>query len=177
MTDTTASDADLSALLLHEVLSKLFKEYWPRLEQCLNETDTALLWAKPNSNSNSIGTLVLHLEGNVRQWIMHGVSGKKDVRHRKIEFDPIRQLSKAELLKLMAQLQTDVKPVISGLSAQELFENRRIQGFDTTVWGALFHVVEHFSFHLGQITYIVKLNRNIDLGYYDGYSLGADNDL
>ena len=149
-----------------EVRDKLFGEYWPRLLQCLHECDDELLWFRPNEQSNSIGNLVLHLEGNVRQWLVHGVGGKADTRKRSDEFDHRNNFSRSDLVIILERLKADVLAVIDTVDASRLAESRSIQGFNTSVLGALFHVTEHFSYHLGQISYIVKANKNIDLGYY-----------
>ena len=82
------------------------------------------------------------------------------------EFDHHNNYPRTELLQRLERLETDVLAVIETIDASKLAEPRSIQGFDTSVLGALFHVTEHFSYHLGQISYIVKANKNIDLGYY-----------
>ena len=164
------TDSTLSQKVAEEfkavVLSKLFEEYWPRLYQCLDECDRDLLWFSPNENTNSIGNLVIHLEGNVRQWILHGVAGKEDLRNRSEEFDANHRIPKDELKTRLKKLKEEVVEVVNSVSAEQLMEHRSIQGFETSVLGALFHVVEHFSYHFGQITYLVKSVKNKDLGYY-----------
>lgn len=153
------------------VKSKLFDEYWPRMYQCIHECDEELLWFRPNDQCNSIGNLVLHLEGNVRQWIIHGISGKEDIRERSKEFDHNVKYSSAELIEKMEQLKSEAASIIDGIERDELIEPRTIQGYDKTVLGVLFQVTEHFSYHLGQISYLVKSQKNIDLGYYAGRKL------
>lgn len=153
------------------VLSKLFDEYWPRLHQCLDECDPDLLWFRPNENTNSIGNLVIHLEGNVRQWVLHGVAGQEDRRNRHEEFDANRRILKDELNVRLKKLKEEVVAVVNAVSEEQLLEHRSIQGFETSVLGVLFHVAEHFSYHLGQITYLVKSVKNKDLGYYSDRKL------
>lgn len=155
-------------IFIAEVREKLFEEFWPRLFQCLDECDKELLWHQPNTNTNSIGNLVLHLEGNVRQWLLHGVDGQPDNRNRPWEFEHGKQLPVDELKNRMNQLRCEIEALLDRIVPWHLTEKRTIQGFYTTVMGALVHVTEHFSYHLGQITLLVKLNKNIDLGYYAG---------
>jgi len=169
-TDRVLSDK-LAEAYKATVRLKLFDEYWPRILQCLDECDDDLLWYRPNENTNSIGNLVLHLEGNVRQWVLHGVAGKEDLRNRREEFYASRRLRKDELTARLKNLKEEVVEVVNAVSAKQLLEHRSIQGFETSVLGALFHVVEHFSYHLGQITYLVKSVKNKDLGYYAGRNL------
>lgn len=155
-------------IFITEIRNKLFEEYWPRMFQCLDECDPEMLWHQSNKNTNSIGNLVLHLEGNMRQWLLHGVDGHKDDRNRKWEFEHDKQLPVAELKERMLGLQSEIEVLLSDIGAGQLSEEKTIQGFNTTVLGALIHVTEHFSYHLGQISLLVKLNKNIDLGYYAG---------
>lgn len=172
MVAENSMSAVITELFKAEVRDKLFGEYWPRLLQCLDECDDELLWFRPNEQSNSIGNLVLHLEGNVRQWLVHGVGGKADTRKRSEEFDHHNNCPRAELLQKLERLKADVLAVLEKVDVSKLAESRIIQGFDTSVLGALFHVTEHFSYHLGQISYIVKANKNIDLGYFADRNLG-----
>jgi hypothetical protein len=41
-----------------------------------------------------------------------------------------------------------------------------VQGYDKSILEAIYHVVEHFSLHTGQIIYATKLLRKEDLGFY-----------
>lgn len=163
-----AMTPEFHEIFIAEVRNKLFEEFWPRLFRCLEECDSDLLWHRPNANTNSIGNLVLHLEGNVRQWLLHGVDGQPDNRNRPWEFEHDKQMPVDDLKNRMNILQSEIEALLVRIEPDQLTEKRTIQGFDTTILGALVHVTEHFSYHLGQITLLVKLNKNIDLGYYAG---------
>jgi len=161
-----------NSAFLAEIRLRLLEESWPRLEQCLREADEKMLWFRPNSNTNSIGNLVLHLEGNVRQWLLHGIGGAPDTRERADEFAVNQSFSSSDLLLRMKVLHDEVSELLQRAEAMDLFQPKEIQGFETTVMGALVHVTEHFSFHIGQITFLIKWQKDIDLGYYGHRDLG-----
>lgn len=154
-----------------EVVNKLFSEFWPRINQCIDECDQELLWYQPNENCNSIGNLVLHLEGNVRQWIVSGIGGETDIRQRNEEFKPNRGIPAEELKEKLNKLKEELLPRLNQLTEDDLLKTYRIQTFSLTGIGVLLQVTEHFSYHLGQITYLVKHYKNIDTGYYADHKL------
>ena len=117
--------------------------------------------------SNSIGNLMLHLSGNVRQWIASGLGDAMDHRVRQAEFDERSVISKAELLTRLSDSLREVDAVLAGFDATQLLKRYKIQDSDVTALEAVFHVVEHFSMHVGQIIYITKLRSASDLHFYD----------
>jgi uncharacterized damage-inducible protein DinB len=121
----------------------------------LSLTDEQIWW-RPNEGSNSIGNLILHLAGNVRQWIVAGIGGHPNERNRQQEFDERKKIPKHELLARLTTVLAEADEVLANLQESELSEPRQIQGSDTTVMKAIFHVVEHFSMHTGQIQWIAK---------------------
>ncbi|HEX9730145.1 MAG TPA: DinB family protein [Gemmatimonadales bacterium] len=141
-------------------------EYLPKIRACLDRLTEDDVWWRPNDESNSIGNLLLHLAGNARQWIVSGVGGVPDTRQRQREFDERTRIPKAELLAKLTSALGDVDDVLAGLDAAVLPESRSIQGRTVTVFDAVYHVVEHFAMHTGQITYITKLRTSADLGFY-----------
>ncbi len=160
-----------SDLLVAETRRRLFEENVPRIKQCLGELSEAEIWFRPNENSNSVGNLVLHLCGNVRQWILAGLGGRADTRRRQQEFDERGPIATAELLQRLDDTMTEVAQVLDELTAEKILQVVEVQGFKETGLSILVHVVEHFSYHTGQMTYFVKWRKNMDMGYYDGVEL------
>jgi len=114
---------------------------------------------------------VLHLAGNVRQYIIATLGGAEDVRERQKEFDEQGPLPTPELLGRLERTMAEASAVIDRLDTAALLRQHRVQGFDYTGLGVLVHVVEHFSYHTGQIAYIIKSRKNVDLGFYRGRDL------
>jgi uncharacterized damage-inducible protein DinB len=141
-------------------------EYLPKIRRALEGLTAEDLWWRPNKESNSVGNLILHLAGNVRQWVAGGIGGAPDVRKRQEEFDREGGMTGPELLELLEATLAEVDDVLADLSADRLGEERVIQGLNVTVLQALYHVVEHFSMHTGQIIYLAKLRSGRDLGFY-----------
>jgi uncharacterized damage-inducible protein DinB len=146
-------------------------DYLVRIRLAVAKLPARDLWWRPNESSNSVGNLLLHLAGNARQWIVSGVGKQPDVRHRQEEFDARDGLDAAAALGLLESSLGDVDAVLGALAPATLGEWRTIQGNDVTVLDAIYHVVEHFSMHTGQVLYIVKQRSGDDLGFW---KIGAD---
>jgi uncharacterized damage-inducible protein DinB len=153
-------------LFIFEARRHLMQEYLPWLKACLAKLGEEDIWWRPNEASNSIGNLILHLCGNVRQWIIHGVWGAEDVRNRPAEFAGRESLRKDELLQKLEATLAEVDAILANLPVEKLAEPRVIQGFNVTVLGAVFHVVEHFSYHTGQIIFVTKMRTGEDLKFW-----------
>jgi len=163
--------AEVQTALIKEVKFRLFEESIPRLKKCLNELTEEEVWQRPNENSNSMGNLVLHLCGNVHQWIVHGIGGKEDSRQRQSEFDERGPIPKEKLLNDLDKLMLEVDHTLSDMEPAQLLATTTVQGFDTTGLSILVHVTEHFSYHVGQMTYYVKALKDLDMGYYNNVNL------
>jgi uncharacterized damage-inducible protein DinB len=137
-----------------------------RIETCVAKLTSDQIWTRGAENENAVGNLVLHLAGNVRQWIICGVGGTEDHRNRDSEFDA--RSGTDALDKLRATVEEAVA-VLKALPHSRLSERKTIQKhYDTTLLAAIYHVVEHFSMHTGQIIFATKLLTGADLGFY-GY--------
>lgn len=161
----------LHQCILTETRRRLFEESIPRVKKCLSLLSEAETWYRPNAHSNSVGNLLLHLCGNARQWIVSGLGGAADTRRRQQEFDERGPIPQQLLLEQLDRLQQDVEAVLARLQPTDLLATYRVQGFEESGFGILLHVVEHFSYHVGQITYFVKAHKDLDTGYYAGQNL------
>lgn len=165
----------VSELLISEARFRLLEESIPRLHKCLDKLSEQEVWYRPNENTVSIGNLVLHLCGNVRQWLISGLGGAPDHRNRQQEFDEIGPLPIADLRKMLDILAVDIKVVLEGMDESVLAAEYTIQGLSVSGVSILMHVVEHFSYHVGQATILVKSRKNVDMGYYAGQDLDQHN--
>jgi uncharacterized damage-inducible protein DinB len=153
-------------MFLEESRWYLSREYAVKIRLCLDALSDDDLWWRPTDRSNSVGNLLLHLAGNVRQWIVSGVGGAPDTRHRQAEFDERGPMPRAEVLRRFETAVTEADVVLRDLDAAALARSRLIQGRETNVFKAIYHVVEHFGGHTGQIMYLTKLRTGRDLGFY-----------
>ena len=133
------------------------------------------MWQKPNPSSNSMGHLILHLCGNITQYILSGLGGKEDVRERDKEFTSAG-IPVNELLKRLEDTVAEAIKIIQMSTDKELQKVRVVQGYTYSGLAIVFHVVEHYSYHLGQIAYFTKLVLNKDLGFYAGRNLNLRNE-
>jgi uncharacterized damage-inducible protein DinB len=145
----------------------LTADYLPKIEACLHRLSEHDVWWRPNEASNSVGNLILHLCGNVTMWIMGGVGGRNFERNRQQEFDERRQIPKAELLTKLKRVVEEADEVIESLDENELLHRREIQTYDVTLLEAVYHVVEHFSMHTGQIILLSKARVAEDLRLWE----------
>ena len=161
----------LVSLIQKEFKRRLFEESYARIENCLGRLTFEQVWLKPNDNTNSIGNLVLHLLGNVRQYICSGIGGHKDLRERNEEFLATSACPSDKLLTQLSRLKEDVLPIIDSLNDEKLCKEFEVQGFHENGINIIIHVIEHFSYHVGQIAQQTKLLINEDLGFYAGQDL------
>ncbi len=145
-----------------------------QVEHCLELLTPDQVWTRPNEVSNAVGNLVLHLNGNVRQWIIDGVGGRFCERDRASEFARREPLSVEELAGPLCATINDACGVIDQLAPDRLTQMVSIQGYEVSVLAAVYHVVEHFSLHTGQIVYATKLLTNLDLSRYDAQGRRID---
>lgn len=159
--------AEIPRLFLAEARFHLMQQYLPWLRACLEKLSEEDIWWRPNEKSNSVGNLILHLCGNVRQWIIHGVDGAPDARNRPVEFSERRPIPKAGLLAQLEATLAEADMVLQQVKTEDLPQARVIQGFDQTVLSAIFHVVEHFSYHTGQMIYLTKMRTGEDMKFWN----------
>ncbi|MCA8957676.1 MAG: DinB family protein [Planctomycetes bacterium] len=163
--------AELARGVAEAFARRLAGEYVPRIRQCVELLDDAQLWHRPGPHNNSIGNLLLHLEGNTRQWILAGVGGATDTRTRPAEFGADGGSCTQTGAELVAQLAATVDAAVrtvTELTPVQLLETKRFQSrWDETCLSAVLHVLEHFSGHAGQIYAQTKQLCGIDLKFYD----------
>ena len=142
-----------------------------RVEKCLVCLSEKQIWEKPNANTNSVGNLILHLQGNVSQYILSSLGNQVNNRNRDSEFDETQRIDSDKLLANFKYTLVKSIRIIQKVSTDELQKKRKVQGFKMSGIGIIIHVVEHLSYHVGQISFQTKLLTNIDLGYYKGLNL------
>jgi hypothetical protein len=128
-----------------------------RIRHCLDQLDDAQVWWRPRPSMNSVANLVLHLCGNLRQWIVSGVGGAPDVRDRPAEFAEREGIPKAELLHRLDEVVREADAELAGLAEARLLDPRRIQGFDETVLSAIFDSLSHLAGHTQEIVHLTRL--------------------
>jgi uncharacterized damage-inducible protein DinB len=162
----TATDPSVTTLFLEFSRHKLLQQYWPRLRGCVEPLTTEQIWWRPNEASNSIGNLLLHLNGNVRQWLVASFNRLKDERDRPTEFAATGPFAAVEPLDRLSATLDEASQVLERLTEDDLLAPFEIQGHKVRGLDAVYQVVEHFGLHYGQILYITKYLSGQDLGFY-----------
>jgi uncharacterized damage-inducible protein DinB len=162
-------------LLLKEFEKRVFEESYERIYKCLSMIDDHDLWRSPANNIPSIGNLILHICGNSRQWILSGLGGKPDNRDRYQEFVLQTNIKKSELIFLLQSLRVNLRTVIEETESSVMTKMHTIQGFEVTGFSIIIHVIEHFSYHTGQITTLTKWFTQKNTHYYGDIDLNRLN--
>ena len=144
---------------------RLMNQYWPRVERCVAELSQEEIWWRQHESNNSVGNLILHLTGNLRQFILSGVEGAKDTRDKDQEFAERENLPKEELIRGLKDALLATDETLSRLDPSRLLESTNVQNRSRAIFEVLAVVVEHFAMHCGQIIYITKLKRGTDLKF------------
>ena len=151
----------------------LSSDYLPKIERCLEVLSDENVWWRANEASNSIGNLLLHLEGSTLAWIIGVAGGVHNERDRQQEFDERGPFPTTILVRHLDELVEEMEKVLNNLTAERMLQPVDVQGFNENGVSVLVHIVEHFSYHTGQITYYVKWRKNINTAYYGDMNLDA----
>jgi hypothetical protein len=150
------SPEDVSRAALEEA-NKLLDDCSAKIGHCLNQLSDEQIWWRPDPSLNSIGNLILHLCGNLQQWIVSGIGGVADTRKRPAEFAERGPIPKSALLEKLTQVVAAAKKALARSSPAELERERTIQGTLVTGWGAVFHSLPHFNGHTQEIACYTRM--------------------
>lgn len=159
--------AELAEAFISQARSHIKDDFMPKIGKCLEGLAEDDIWWRADESNNSVGNLLLHLAGNVRQWIISGLGGAADHRDRPTEFSQRQPISREALWSSLEATVDEADRVLQAFPRHQLLTKRMIQKYEETALQAIFHVVEHFSYHTGQIVYVTKLRQKKDLRFYD----------
>jgi uncharacterized damage-inducible protein DinB len=145
--------------MITETLIKLFRRDLNKLKEEINAYQKEEnLWISNDMISNSTGSLVLHLVGNLNHFIGTILGDSGYVRQRELEFS-LKDVPRAELIAQIDETTNVVVSVLEGLTAADLQKEykRRVCEDDMTTAYFLVHLSTHLAYHLGQINYHRRL--------------------
>lgn len=157
-----------SAATLVAAINASLAQNLAQIRRCVGLLGPQRAWQRANEHCNSVANLVIHLNGNVTQWICAGLGGETARRDRPAEF-AARSGDCAAALDDLRKTVARASQVIAGLTADRLAQEYEIQGYRVRGIAAAYHVGEHFSFHTGQIVHITKAVCDVDLSLYDAH--------
>ncbi len=128
-----------------------------KIQHCVGQLDQQQLWWRPAPNLNSIANLLLHLEGNVRQWLVAGLLGLPDMRARQQEFDDRSQRSAASLLGALTDCVEEACQAIMSVDTDALLQERLVQEFPVDGLEAIANSVSHFCGHVQEIVLLTRM--------------------
>ena len=154
---------------------KTIDENTSKIKACMNQLDEKDIWFRHNEHVNSVGNIILHLCGNIRQYIISSLGDAPDIRERDLEFSTMGGISKSDLTAKWQNTILEAKAIIARASPENLLRHRVVQGTDHSGISIILHVTEHYSYHTGQIIFLTKLYKNIDMGFYKSVDLNKRN--
>lgn len=147
---------DTLAIAFLDAARRRLERSTAKIVHCVNQLDDAQIWWRPTRAQNSIGILIVHLCGNVTQWIISGVGGVPDVRDRPREFVDDTQRSKSQLLEALNRCIVEAGNILASADTSQLLSPCRIQGFDTTPMSGILETVAHFQGHVQEIISLTR---------------------
>jgi len=166
MKPTSGNTATVPAEFIESSRTLLGCDYMPKLRTIVEMLSEDDIWWRPNEVSNSVGNMLLHMRGNLGQWIVSGAGGSPDDRDRPREFSERGPIPKADLMEKVERMAAQVDRVLADLREDILLDRLKVQKFDVSHLHAIYHSIEHFGYHLGQIAYVAKLRHGKDLGIF-----------
>jgi uncharacterized damage-inducible protein DinB len=153
--------------LLLAQLDRDLTSYSDKIKHCVGLLDESQLWWRANERSNSVGNLMLHLSGNLSQWVLNGIGGRPFERQRSMEFS-VGGTTREQLIGGLTRVVAECRAVVSGLAEADLLAPRTIQSYSTDGLRALLHAWEHMSYHTGQIVLLTKhlIGDRIEIDFY-----------
>ena len=163
MKPTAGNASTVSAEFIDSSRTLLGRDYMPKLRKIVAMLSEDDIWWRPNEASNSVGNMLLHMCGNLGQWVMSGAGGTPDNRDRPLEFTERGPITKADLMERVERMADQVDLVLANLGEDTFLDRLTVQKFDVSRLHAIYHSIEHFGYHLGQIAYVAKLRNGKDL--------------
>lgn len=162
------ADFALASSLTEEFLRisrEQLRERPHRIEGCLRRLSDEQIWGRQHDVENAIGNLVLHLCGSLRAWIVAGVGGQPIDRDRDAEFARRDPMPAEELIALLNRTIAEAEGVLARMTPEDLARERFIRDGHFTALHAIYHAVEHFAEHTGQIIWATKRMTGEDLRF------------
>ena len=143
--------------ILADEFRGLLAESRGKIGHCLSQLSDEQVWWRPAPELNSIGNLILHVSGNMRQWVVCGMTDAVDRRDRDGEFRADSTMGPDALLATLDAVISDVEKVLRGVDSSQLTRADEVQGFPVSGFGILMHSIPHFVGHTHQIIQLTRM--------------------
>ena len=142
---------------------RLMNHYWPRVQHCIGVLSQNDIWWREHEANNSVGNLLLHLTGNLNQFILAGVGGAPDTRDKPQEFAERQRMPKEALMSALERALLETDRTLAAFEPSRFLDRTSVQDRERPYLEVISVVVEHFALHVGQIIYITKMKTGKDL--------------
>jgi len=142
---------------------RLMNHYWPRVQHCIGVLSQNDIWWREHEANNSVGNLLLHLTGNLNQFILAGIGGAPDTRDKPQEFAERQRMPKESLMSALERALLETDRTLASFEPSRFLDRTSVQNRERPYLEVISVVVEHFALHVGQIIYITKMKTGKDL--------------
>lgn len=149
-------NTDTTALYL-DAVSKGIEKSRLTIKHCVDQVSQEQFWWRPEPDMNSIANILLHLSGNIRQWIIAGMNGAIDDRDRPKEFQDRSGAPKDLIWKAFSETLDEARLTLSRMNSASLGIVRKIQGYEVNGVDAIYNSTSHLQGHTQEIIYITRM--------------------
>ena len=143
-----------------------------RMLHCVAQLSQDDLWWRPQPGMNAVGNVVLHVCGNLRQWVVTGcdpAGQREDDRQRDAEFSATGGHTGEQLTGLLNRTVEEAQATIRAMNKDDLLRPRFIQIAEVTGMGAVWHSVAHLEGHAQEAIYATRLRLGDRYRFKDQY--------
>jgi hypothetical protein len=148
---------DLSAAALESMRSRITQFLPGQIRQALQQLTDEDLWWRPNPESNSVGNLVLHLSGSIRNYLCRSIGGFDYTRDRAAEFAEQGPIPREQLLAIFEAMVEQATRTLDSFDASRFLNTTEEPDYYPNLFDQICGVVTHLSLHTGQIIYVTKM--------------------
>jgi hypothetical protein len=157
MNKNMTNDTDISAAAL-ESMRKRITQFLPgQIRQAVQPLTDDELWWRPNAESNSVGNLILHLSGSIRNYLCRSIGGFDYTRDRAAEFAARGPIPRQELLALFEETIEQAARTFDSFDTSSFLSGTEEPDYYPHLFDQICGVLTHLSLHAGQIVYVAKM--------------------
>ncbi len=128
-----------------------------QLRRILEEFPEHKIWERPGPDMVSLGNLICHVAGSMRDWFENGLGQGHWNRDRQNEFDRSGDLTRAEILDELNETRQHCDSFLQEVNADNWNDERHFRNKSYLVREVLWHQVEHVAYHAGQAAFLRRI--------------------
>jgi hypothetical protein len=147
----------LGNVALESMRSRITQFLPGQIRQSIQQLSDEELWWRPNQESNSVGNLILHLSGSIRNYLCRSIGGFDYTRDRAAEFTERGPIPREQLLAIFDQMVEQATATLESFETSRFFGGTEEPDYYPNLFDQICGVLTHLSLHTGQIIYVTKM--------------------